>query len=640
MKDKNNYIFPLVLFIFLAGFFLRLSGINYIIPHPDEDSVLRAIKQMIVTNSMDPKIFFGPHSIFIYTVYFVARIYLFILKIFTPDFSKFSLFLPDHIHNMYRLGRYAAVIFGTLTLPVIYKITKDIFEEKTALIAAAFLAFGFLHTTHSAIIRPDIISTFLVFISIFFSIKIYETGKIKYYFLSSFFIGVAAAEKYTSILGLMPFFLAHILNRRADLRPKCALNKKFFISMVVLLGVIILTIGLMANIERATKFVITNLSLDGEISLQSIQRLAFLQQFTIGFGLFLILFASFIAISASIGNRIAYILADRIFLLSVIFVFLVFFIFTPYFFFNIKEVIRGIAFQFRTENLSSERLPHIYNFLWYINHPLREEGGLLIEFFALAGIIISCFKENNKKSLLLLSFGVIYFLAIGFAALRWDRWIIPFVPILMIFAAKGLVSLVGIIFKKTPLPFKNIILTVSVVVLMILPIYRLFQHNVLISRRDTRLLASEWIENNIPSGKKIALEYFSAILQPDIGYIKPGMFDSNEEFGVYMEYLKKNPPKSTYKIIGLKMLEFPNYDYGNLLKAKAHPYDYSYLLNEGVEYLVISNFVHDEYIKKPDRYIAQNKFYEEVRKKAQLIKEFDKNKLNTYGYGIKIYKVK
>jgi len=107
----------------------------------------------------------------------------------------------------------ASVIFGTLTVAVVYGIGKWYRNRTVGLFAAFFLAISFLHTRDSHFATTDIAMVFFVAWSLFFLLMYLETGKVKHYFQAVFIAGVATAVKYNAVLICFPIALGYFLTR-------------------------------------------------------------------------------------------------------------------------------------------------------------------------------------------------------------------------------------------------------------------------------------------------------------------------------------------------------------------------------------------------------------------------------------------
>ena len=295
--------------------------------------------------------------------------------------------------------------------------------------------------------------------------------------------------------------------------------------------------------------------------------------------------------------------------ISFISIFIGFFAFSPYTVLDHQNAMRSIEFENRDTHLGAERLPHIWNYIWYLQNPLNKgTGGLLIEIFAGIGFVYLLLSKS-KLNYILLSFFVLYFIAIGSMKLRWDRWMIPNIPFTVIMAGLGayLFSrfLLKLLIRNYPslnvkkLKYPNMILIILVLILAIQPISAVLKYDYILSQKDTRTIGKEWIEENMPGQSYIAIE------------------DSC-------------PPLNEFSEIYYRLL-FQKW-------ARLADRPFSYYEKNSVDYICITSSYKDRFFNEPDKYKSQIKFYEELEEKATLIKLIE-NKWNP-GPVIEIYQLK
>lgn len=104
---------------------------------------------------------------FFFASYLAMRIFGYI-----NDFSDFELFVLTHEGYFLFIPRLISALFGTLTILVIYKLSKEIFKDRKVALISAFLgasSFNLVHISHFG--RPWAAALFLFVLSFYFSIK-------------------------------------------------------------------------------------------------------------------------------------------------------------------------------------------------------------------------------------------------------------------------------------------------------------------------------------------------------------------------------------------------------------------------------------------------------------------------------------
>lgn len=150
------------------------------------------------------------------------------------------------------------------------------------------------------------------------------------------------------------------------------------------------------------------------------------------------------------------------------------------------------------------KIPYLYElkniFLWGL--------GPIIATFSAFGIflIIKSFKklEQSKKSehIIVLSFLIIYFLIVGHFAVGFMRYLLPIYPILAIAAGTSLVLLFGKLNKVKNIYLNLLFKLLVIILLLIWPLSFISIY----SKTNTRIAATDWINENIPAKSTLTHE--------------------------------------------------------------------------------------------------------------------------------------
>ncbi len=202
MKNKKNSrlsLVVLILIIFIGAYlrFHKLDWGNGYFFHPDEYHITAAVDRLNFPTQMNPELFsYG--SFTVYLVYF-GKI---LAEVFIGPTSS--------IHPIL-IGRFFSALFSTLTILVIYLISRAIFERKlyrylsTLLVA---LTPGVVQQAHFA--TPESILTFWILLTLLFWIKWLNINNLKFLLFSAVALGLAIGTKivaltFLPILILLPF---------------------------------------------------------------------------------------------------------------------------------------------------------------------------------------------------------------------------------------------------------------------------------------------------------------------------------------------------------------------------------------------------------------------------------------------------
>ncbi|MEK6846580.1 MAG: glycosyltransferase family 39 protein, partial [Nanoarchaeota archaeon] len=108
-------------------------------------------------------------------------------------------------------------LIGTLAVLLVYLLGKNLFDEKTGLIAAAFLSVMPLHIIMSGRIMNDVLSTALILLSFLIFWIGYERDNKRAKVVFGFVFALALLARYTT-LWLLPVFLFYFIIRYKSLR--------------------------------------------------------------------------------------------------------------------------------------------------------------------------------------------------------------------------------------------------------------------------------------------------------------------------------------------------------------------------------------------------------------------------------------
>jgi len=199
--------YKLLLFLFLLtliGGFLRFYNLNWDngnFFHPDERNIDNAVSQIKFFSQLNPNFFaYGGFLIYLYRATGDILNLLTHNTTWTYDWGHINI-----------LGRFYSALFSTLTIPLIFILSKNIFNKYVAIITSLLTAFcvSFIQTAHFSITE-----NFLILVSVlicFLSLKLLKTRKLKYYILCGISLGIAIATKTTALSFAIFPLMAHFL---------------------------------------------------------------------------------------------------------------------------------------------------------------------------------------------------------------------------------------------------------------------------------------------------------------------------------------------------------------------------------------------------------------------------------------------
>jgi 4-amino-4-deoxy-L-arabinose transferase-like glycosyltransferase len=259
----------------------------------------------------------------------------------------------------------------------------------------------------------------------------------------------------------------------------------------------------------------------------------------------------------------------------------VFVLSTPYLVLDFATALRDARAEMRPYHLGSDGLSPPENVLWYLSIAFPRNLGWPRMVLATLGMVLAVWWRRSRQ-MLLAGFVIVFWVGISLSSLHWERWIFPVLPVLALFAAGAVVTLVEYLSERLRFnpSVQRALIGAAVVLISVWPAYRLIMLDIRLAKPSTRVLAREWIVRNLPPGSRIVLEKYSAPL-----------------YGT----------------------DFDAQEYG-LLGASGYTLDDAYRF--GIRYAVVSSAVYSRFMAEPDHYPSEVAFYQTLFEKGHLLQEF------------------
>ena len=200
------------------------------------------------------------------------------------------------------------------------------------------------------------------------------------------------------------------------------------------------------------------------------------------------------------------------------------------------------------------------------------------------------------------------------------NYIIPAVPFLMIIAAR---LICNFCFKVTRnANYRYSLCAVLAVVFIFLPGYYSIKHDYLLTKGDTRIVAKDWFEENVPYGTRIAMLRCTALP----GFLPPISEIPEENEEKLRAIIKENPGKGKTRGARAELGVFPEQCYeiididpmNRTVKKYETDYKFSALIRKNVKYIITTSFT--------EQALQYNKeftsFKKELEERTELVKVF------------------
>ncbi|MDO8658225.1 MAG: glycosyltransferase family 39 protein [Candidatus Levybacteria bacterium] len=505
----------ILLGILLLGFFLRVYGLNWDQGnhlHPDERAIVMFALPLKLPSTFSE--FFSIQSPWNPHFFAYGSFPLYLLKISGNILSNFDPLLGSY-DKINLVGRAISAFFDLGSLFVIFLLAKKLFNKKIALLAGFFYAISTLPIQLAHFYAVDTILTFFITLTLYCLINFYEKPNFKNSLFVGFFFGLSLATK-TSAL------------------------------------VLILAIGTAIAID----FILIFLKNPHRPHTWFPHIPKFLKR----------LFVDGITMTAA--TTITFLLAE------------------PYALIDFKEFWKQTleqsqmtrdAFTFPYTLQYVGKTPYLYElknvFLWGLGPVLATLSFLGLFYFSYKAIkqLASPQGGSNNKAVILLVFFIIYFAVVGKFAVGWMRYMLPLYPLLCLFGGLFAWHLLKFIQNKFS-HHKFSIFNFKFLILLALLAWPLsFMH--IYSKPNTRVLASEWINQNIPPGATLAIEHWDDSLplfgQQNYNILTLTLYDpdTSEKWQILNDQLLK----TDYIVIASNRLHVPLQKLTDCEKLKPHP---------------------------------------------------------------------
>ncbi len=247
-----------IVFLFiicLLGFVLRVSIINFGLPsknlalttyNPDEAITFYSIEKW-----QPKKFYFHPTDGFFWGGFhlYPSALSLGVAKILGyVKFGNREFYINNlkEADKLYITVRLLMILCATLSIFIIFLILKSAYSDASALLGAFLLSILPMHVFNSIYVRPDIMMMFFGLLAIYFSLRILETNKTKYYILSCLAVGFSAGTKINgAVFGVLPI-VAHFLSEKKNKK----IYQLFLIPIICLAGLILSSPYILLDFNR------------------------------------------------------------------------------------------------------------------------------------------------------------------------------------------------------------------------------------------------------------------------------------------------------------------------------------------------------------------------------------------------------
>ncbi len=181
--------------------FWNIGWDSFHIFHPDERAILMVAGGLRFP--FNPR-FFAYGSLPIYLIRAASEI----LSLFSKNI------IPTEMRYLAICGRTISALLATLTIPLIYLISKRVFNRVVGIVTALLFAGAVISVQNAHFATVDTTLVFFITLIVYLSLVIFERHKMRDYILFGITMGLALATKFTALSVFPLLFLAHFMRSK------------------------------------------------------------------------------------------------------------------------------------------------------------------------------------------------------------------------------------------------------------------------------------------------------------------------------------------------------------------------------------------------------------------------------------------
>jgi hypothetical protein len=173
---------------------------------------------------------------------------------------------------------------------------------------------------------------------------------------------------------------------------------------------------------------------------------------------------------------------------------------SPYTLLDYKSFLGGLTYNANHLTKGGEVVIYLgRGWLRHLKYTLPYGLGWSLFCVSFIGLAIAL-KEDAKRALILFAFPLLYFIPAGWGVYVTVHYMIPLIPFFCIAGAICVVRMSDAFTKNATIRVKNTVTAIAAILIISPSLYSVIQFDKLIARKDNRLIATEWINQNIKGG--------------------------------------------------------------------------------------------------------------------------------------------
>jgi len=192
--------------------FFHLWGIRSDLPYASGEPIFVACaREVAASGALHPTWLGFPGSTFIYPLAGIYRVWSVVHggPLLGAD-PRLRAAIESSPAEFYLLGRVLTVVYALLSVIVVYRLGRDVFGERAAIIATLFAAFypTDVFTKH---VRPDSACVFFAMLAVWRCVRLFDRSSIANHIWAGVTVGLAISTKYTLSVIVLVLVLVDVL---------------------------------------------------------------------------------------------------------------------------------------------------------------------------------------------------------------------------------------------------------------------------------------------------------------------------------------------------------------------------------------------------------------------------------------------
>lgn len=336
---------------------------------------------------------------------------------------------------------------------------------------------------------------------------------------------------------------------------------------------------------------------------------------------------------------------------AIVMIFVGFILSCPFSLLDFSTFSRDLQWQFGRVHSGSFGMDVENGWIYYLLQGLPNAFGIGLTVVSIIGVLYALLR-HRREDILITSFVLFYIGYIGSWKVGVDKYLLPILPFLTLLAASLIFEVLYGISRSSF--FMKLLLILFTVLCISEPLARSVYNDFLLTQKDTRTIAKQWIEENIPPGAKIALDAGNF----DVAKMSPPLNDTEEGLKEKLLEREKEIPQTwssskeqinQYFQMKVKYAKGKSYHLVHIVPSLNGEIDRKISLDEfrkrKVDYIVVSSYAYSVYqdpaFRRRHPEVAQyyNNFYASLERHLELVRTFHAYSEKGPGPTLRIYKV-